>query len=325
MSTGNLKWLCLGLCLTAGFTLSSCDDDEGEGGGGGGTPAQQPPKVADAGIQFPVTQYSEYSSYVETYTYADGRITGGTTPYGTQYSITQNPLTLTSISGSGSATQSLYNIQSNGSGFMTYAQCSYSYSDSTASYYEKGSIRWEYDAEGHLLKESASITESSDGPCSWTSTYTWQDGNLMTAEYSYEEYGDVWRTGCTFTYDTSKWSNTGVFPAHMIEMSGLEIPILFYGGLLGRTTKNIPTSVTENEYDGDSIIWSQTTTVTNVICNSDKSVRSVETENGYGYTETYRFGYAAYPIDMPSYSAATAMQKGKAVRAMKKARRMQKQ
>ena len=324
MSTGNLKWLCLGLCLTAGFTLSSCDDDEGEGGGGGGTPAQQPPKVADAGIQFPVTQYSEYSSYVETYTYADGRITGGSTPYGTQYSITQNPLTLTSISGSGSETQSLYNIQSNGSGFMTYAQCSYSYSDSTASDYENGSIRWEYDAEGHLLKESASITESSDGPYSWTCTYTWQDGNLMTAEYSYNEDGDVWRTGCTFTYDTNKWSNTGVFPAHMIDISGLEIPILFYSGLLGRTTKNIPTSVTESDYEGDSITWSQTYITTDVDYNDDTSVRSVETENGYGYTETYRFGYDAYPINTPSYSAATAMQKGKAVRAMKKARRTMK-
>lgn len=321
MSTGNLKWLCLGLCLTAGFTLSSCDDDEGEGGGGGGTPAQQPPKVADAGIQFPVTQYSEYSSYVETYTYADGRITGGSTPYGTQYSITQNPLTLTATSEGGAETQSLHNIQSNGSGFMTYAEYSYNYSDSIDSYYENASIRWEYDAEGHLLKESASITESSDGPCSWTSTYTWQDGNLMTAEYSYEEDGEAWRMNCTFTYDTSKWSNTGVFPAHMIEMSVLEIPILFYGGLLGRTTKNIPTSVTKNDYENDSIYWSQTYTTTDVNYNDDTSVRYVETEDEYGSVNTYRFGYAAYPINMPSYSAATVMQKGKAIRAMKKARR----
>ena len=74
-------------------------------------------------------------------------------------------------------------------------------------------------------------------------------------------------------------------------------------------------------FSSDSITWSQTYITTDVDYNDDTSVRYVEMENEYGSVYTYRFGYAAYPINMPSYSAATAMQKGKAVRAMKKARR----
>ena len=52
------KWLSLALCLTAGFSFSACSDDDGEGGGGAGSgvAAQQMPKVADAGIQFPVME-----------------------------------------------------------------------------------------------------------------------------------------------------------------------------------------------------------------------------------------------------------------------------
>ena len=53
------KWLSLALCLTAGFNLSACSDDDDEGGNGcagSGVAAQQMPKVADAGIQFPVME-----------------------------------------------------------------------------------------------------------------------------------------------------------------------------------------------------------------------------------------------------------------------------
>ena len=56
------KWFSLALCLTAGFSLSACSDDDDGNGGGSGVTAQQMPKVADAGIQFPVTQYSDYAT-----------------------------------------------------------------------------------------------------------------------------------------------------------------------------------------------------------------------------------------------------------------------
>ena len=88
------KWFSLALCLTAGFSLSACSDDDDGNGGGSGVTAQQMPKVADAGIQFPVTQYSDYYSDMETYTYSDGRMTGVSNSDGDRYSITSNPLVL---------------------------------------------------------------------------------------------------------------------------------------------------------------------------------------------------------------------------------------
>ena len=133
VKTQGVKWFSLALCLMAGFNLSACSDDDDEGGNGGagsGVAAQQMPKVADAGIQFPVTQYSEYyGSYIETYTYSNGRMTGGSYPYGSIsmgtyslgiYSISSNPLVLTEQRDDRSST--FRNIRVNGNGFMTYAE-----------------------------------------------------------------------------------------------------------------------------------------------------------------------------------------------------------
>ena len=260
---GSVKWLCAALCLAAGFGLSACsDDDEGEGGGaGGGVAAQQMPLVADAGIQFPVTQYSEYPLEMETYTYSGGRMTGAATSDGDSYSVTSNPLTLTELGDN--YTSTLRNIRVNGNGFMTYAEISSSGSDYyDGNWYERGSVTWRYDAEGHLVGESGNIAESSDGSYSWTCTYTWENGNLMNAEYRDEEDGEVYRYVCTFTYGDGQWNNPGVYPAHLISVSGMELPVLFYSGLLGRTTKNIPASVTERNFDGDE--ESYTVTYNNV-------------------------------------------------------------
>ena len=319
-----MKWFCAALYLMAGFSLSACSDDDDEGSGDG-IAAQQPPKVTDVGIQFPVTQYSESSYDMETYTYADGRITGGYDNDGTRFSVSYTPLVLTETDDDGSSSGSFRNIKVNSSGFMTYAEFSANGSDSyDGNWYENGSITWTYDAEGHLIGERGNITESSDGPYSWTSTYTWENGNLMMAEYRDDEYGEVYRYVCTFSYGNNQWNNSGVFPTHMIEVSGFEMPILFYAGLMGRPTQNIPVSITTRNYTGDTETYSETYTTAAVNYNPDTSISSIVISSSYGYSPTYRFGYAAYPINMSSYSAATAMQKGKAVRAMKKARRTMK-
>ena len=312
------KWLSLALCLTAGFSLSACSDDDDEGGNGGagsGVAAQQMPKVADAGIQFPVTQYSEYDTDINTFTYSDGRMTGGSTSWESRYSITSNPLVLTEQADDYSGTYR--NIRMNSNGFMTYAELSASGSDSyDGNWYERGSITWRYDAEGHLLSESGKITDSSDGPYSWICTYTWENGNLMNAEYRDEEDGEVYRYVCTFSYGDGQWDNPGVYPAHWINVSGMEMPVLFYSGLMGRTTKNIPTSVTERDFDGDEESYRSTYNTVAVNYNQDRSIQSIEVQNvssyGSSYTETYRFGYADYPIqqEQSGYSAAPAKKSG---------------
>lgn len=312
-----VKGLSLALCLAAGFSFSACsDDDEGSGGG---SAAQEMPKVEDAGIQFPITQLSNgYDT--ESYSYsADGRMTEGRDWFGDSYSITHNPLVLTQLE-DGHVVGTYRNIKTNDDGFMTYAEVSYSDSE----YSDSGSITWKYDADGHLTSESGNITNSSDGPYSWTCTYTWENGNLMNAEYREVWEGETYRETYTFAYNNSQWENPGIYPEEMIEVTGMMLPILFYSGLLGRTTQNIPTRVTETDYEGDRETYSNTDNAVDVDYNPDGSVKSIEMQDeSYGNTDTRYFGYADYPIQgLPSYSAAPTKKSPKAFRSMKERRMM---
>lgn len=325
------KWLSLALCLTAGFSLSACSDDDegGNGGAGSGVAAQQMPKVADAGIQFPVTQYSEDSYGIdETYMYSDGRMTGGSNSYGGRYSITSNPLVVTESSDYGD--EFLRNIKVNGNGFIVSMDW---YENDNVSEVKRGTFNFEYDAEGHLVREFGQY-EDLDEMWHYTNTYTWENGNLVAAEYSDRgEDGGVYTHSCTFTYDTSRWLNPGIYHPVLIDIStgGGIWPILFYSGLLGHPTRNIP--ATWVEVADDEYRCSCTTTAVNT--NMDSSVSSVDYDlsmetyydGGTVYRNTgsgsYRYGYADYPIqqEQSGYSVAPSEKSSKAVRSIR-ARRM---
>ena len=311
------KWLSLVLCLTAGFSLSACSDDDDEGGNGGagsGVAAQQMPKVADAGIQFPVTQYSWYPSEMETYTYSDGRMTGGNDTGGTRYSISTNPLVLTEQDDDRTITYK--KIKVNGSGFITYAEFSDVGSWGSVNWLETSSFTLTYDADGHLVSQSGNYYEDSEFS-TWTDNYTWENGNLVRLEEKcWNEDGEMdYSSVYTFAYDNDQWTNSGIYFSPF--MGGLMEwdNIWFCSGLLGQTTRLIPTSVTEN--------GGETYNTTAVNYNPDGSVQSIEMQNvssyGSSYTETYRFGYADYPIqqEQSGYSAAPAKKSPKAVRSMK--------
>ena len=250
---GSVKWFCAGLCFAAVFGLSACkDDDEGGDGGGAGAVAQQMPLVANAGIQFPVTQYSERND-METYTYADGRMTGAATSREkSSYSITSNPLVLTEqnfYSDTDYRICTVRNIRVNENGFMTYAEISdYGINPYEDEWSEGGSVTYSYDAEGHLVSESGTYTEGSS-TFNWTCTYTWENGNLMNMDYRGEDEEEAYHDVYTFVYGDGQWNNPGVYPVQMMDISIMEMPLVFYSGLMGRTTKNIPTSVTVTESD----------------------------------------------------------------------------
>ena len=323
------KWFSLALCLTAGFSLSACSDDDDGNGGGSGVTAQQMPKVADAGIQFPVTQYSEDSYGIdETYMYSDGRMTGGSNSYGGRYSITSNPLVVTESSDYGD--EFLRNIKVNGNGFIVSMDW---YENDNVSEVKRGTFNFEYDAEGHLVREFGQY-EDLDEMWHYTNTYTWENGNLVAAEYSDRgEDGGVYTHSCTFTYDTSRWLNPGIYHPVLIDIStgGGIWPILFYSGLLGHPTRNIP--ATWVEVADDEYRCSCTTTAVNT--NMDSSVSSVDYDlsmetyydGGTVYRNTgsgsYRYGYADYPIqqEQSGYSVAPSEKSSKAVRSIR-ARRM---
>ena len=330
-----VKWLSLALCLTAGFSFSACsDDDEGEGGGGAGSgvAAQQMPKVADAGIQFPVTQYSDYYSDMETYTYSDGRMTGVSNSDGDRYSITSNPLVLelTDSYGASYDVTKLHNIRVNDMGFITYAEMSYSeFDEYTGNYEISGSFSFEYDAEGHLIRESGRLSNSDNSSDIWTCTYTWRDGNLMNAESSDENKDEdgieVFRNVYTFIYGNSEWINTGsVYPFMEVNYFYYDYKsFIFHSGLFGRTTKNIPTEVKHMLYDGDdpNSPYPQGYAITGVEYNPDRSIRQIVTDEWGGSTR--RYGYADYPIqqEQSGYSVTPAQKSPKAVRGIR-ARRM---
>lgn len=333
---GSVKWLCAALCLAAGFGLSACsDDDEGGEGGGAvsGVAAQQMPLVADAGIQFPVTQQCPEGLYweMQTYTYADGRMTGGN-----NFTISTNPLELTN---DGDVLirdiDVLRNIKVNGDGFIVYADI-YD-EDDNGTMAKWASCHFEYDADGHLVREHGTWDESLDNSTyQYTCTYTWENGNLVKAKYSDRRNsdGDTYTYTCTFTYDADRWLNPGIYPPTFIDASFMDDwPFLFYSGLLGRTTRNIPATFTEENSEEGSC--SYTTTAINT--NQDGSIaswvlngiRQYYDENDdlylepYEFSTTYLYGYADYPISQEeSYYAAPSVKGGQSAKSPKKARRM---
>ena len=317
------KWLSLALCLTAGFSLSACsDDDEGSGNTGGGG-------VTNAGIQFPVTQIADEDGPATTYyEYSNGRMTGGS--YGSvslgivtwdhPFSFSYNPLVITEeeTEPGFSYLCTMSNIKLNGNGFMTYAEFSSRTSSGDDVERDNGSATWEYDSEGHLISESGNGNDSY-GPYSWNWTYTWENGNLTKIEY-YDDMGDdAYHFVSTLTYEESLWKNTGVYPGYIFGCF-IGNDYLYYSGLLGRTTKLIPTSITD--VNGS---YTEIYTVKEVNYNPDGSIRRivVADQNGNTRYETERYGYADYPIqqEQSGYSVAPSKKSSKAFRGMK-ARRM---
>ena len=326
VSAGSVKWFCVALCLTAGFGLSACSDDDDEGGGGG-TPAQQPPKVADVGIQHPVTQFARSWFEIDGFTYADGRMTGGTYNGGRMsFSISSNPMVIREWYEGEDRTSTYSNIKVNESGFVTSADCSFSRTDSLGGTDGTASARFTYDANGYLLTESGTNTGISDGESysySWSSTYTWSDGNLMRVETSYVEDGETETDVITYTYGRSDWTNSGVdFPMEVGYCGNFfgdfgDEYYIFSAGLMGRLTKNIPTRVVKM---GDNGAYSRTHTINEVEYNPDGSIRKI-TMDGYEYGY---YGYPAYPIQQQqgTYSAAAAAKTEQAARSLKRTHRM---
>lgn len=316
---GSVKWLCAALCLAAGFGLSACsDDDEGDGGGaGGGVAAQQMPLVADAGIQFPVTQYSEYSlSDMTTYTYSGGRMTGRKSNNASSFAVTSNPLVVKEWFADEEDDFTTYSdVRLNKKGFIVSAKCVYLGGS--------GSANWIYDDNGYLVAESGTAAGTEDGESyswNWSSTYTWSDGNLMRLETTYVEDGEAETDVTTYTYGRADWNNPGV--AFSMEQGYCgnffgdfgDDSYMFSAGLMGYLPKNIPTQIVTKFDDG----YLDEKTINEVEYNPDGSIQYI-VMNGY----YYRYGYADYPIAQEdTYSAAPSVKGGQVAKSLKRARRM---
>ena len=134
-------------------------------------------------------------------------------------------------------------LQLNNQGFVTYAL--QVYADA-----EEGEDTWkfEYNADGRMTR-----LQRSEGNDEYTMTYT--DGDITKVSHS-EDDGDSWVATISYTNDTQKTpiANKGnvmlfdeAFSVDMDEMS-----ILYYAGLLGNGTKNLPMKKVVEWTEGDS-------------------------------------------------------------------------
>ena len=253
-----------------------------------------PPNLADLGIPFPVTSIGgDERAYFQ---YTDGRLTSGYTDGDLNFTISQNPLVINASWAYGndeSFTETYNNIQVNGSGFITSANYTATdiYRDET--YHYTATATAQYDADGHITEKKVNMRdeESTDN---WTITYTWSNGNLtrivINEQYTETGYGTENSTETyeyTYDPDPAKNSNTGIY---LYEMWYNTYDFMWYAGLLGKTTRNMPTGMTRVYMEDGVETYRETYTFTTSY-NSDNAVASLE----------YRTPGASYPSRIYTY------------------------
>ena len=126
-------------------------------------------------------------------------------------------------------------VQSNSQGYIT--SMSGTTKESWDGYTYKGTVSFTcaYDNDGYLIRLQESWKDE-DGTDNYTTTFTWSDGNLVRRT---DSDGGV----ITVTYgDKLNEAGQGTYGQYA---SGLA-EICFAGGLFGKLSKNLPTSVTED-------------------------------------------------------------------------------
>ena len=252
----HLLWTC---CLLAvGFASCSDDDEKKTDPTPPGDQATTTPDVSqDLGIQFPVTSIN--GSW-EVFNYTDGKLTSGTlsNPNGT-FTISHNPLTIKvemqyGDSGDESSVETYTNIKVNDKGFATSA--TYQSTDVYDGETEKtnGQATMAYDADGHITEKQVNST----GPGyteNYKITYTWNNGNLLSVQvedrYSDNEESGVLTTIYKYTYGEGQ-PNPGIYFDGMWYMT---YDFMWYAGLFGKTTKDIPTSVKYTEIEDGQVYY----------------------------------------------------------------------
>ena len=294
----HLLWTC---CLLAvGFASCSDDDEKKTDPTPPGDQATTTPDVSqDLGIQFPVTSIN--GSW-EVFNYTDGKLTSGTlsNPNGT-FTISHNPLTIKvemqyGDSGDESSVETYTNIKVNDKGFATSA--TYQSTDVYDGETEKtnGQATMAYDADGHITEKQVNST----GPGyteNYKITYTWNNGNLLSVQvedrYSDNEESGVLTTIYKYTYGEGQ-PNPGIYFDGMWYMT---YDFMWYAGLFGKTTKDIPTSVKYTEIEDGQVYYEYEKTLVPHY-NENGSLASLEYWNAAGYVErTYTFGYNGQAVE----------------------------
>lgn len=225
----------IAMCVSLFAACSSDDDNEND---------PTPPGSGTTGFITSIAD-PDVTSYFE---YDNGVMIGGIDGYWGDFTIQRNPLLITSRYEDmyELATLDFKEIQMNGKGFITSALViskETSYIDDN--YYESTPrITAEYDKDGYLIKL---VNQAPDGGGSLT--FSWVNGNLVKLQHTWEwktEDGRIDDAGSeiyTLTYSGDAPVNSGIYVMGdaIIET---EFPdFLWYAGLLGKPTKNLPISI----------------------------------------------------------------------------------
>lgn len=285
----------LALLLGTPALFSACSDDD-EGGGSA-------PTAESAGIEHPVSTISYYGTNYSL-SYANGKLTrfiSSDSEY--DIKITPNPL---SISGTNDEDDYSYrSLRTNAQGYLVSGQIVDSYydEDDDETYVDRVSFSCAYNSDGRLTSFSYDGRGDDDW---WRGKYllTYDGGNLATITEEYEEDGWEETKTHTFSYnnDLSANKNSGIY-LHS-ELMDPDI-FLWYGGLLGKPSENLPTAIATSEYGSTS------RTSYSYTRDSEGRVTAVyENRN-----RLFSFGYSAAALTAP------LLETGKPASAVQKTRR----
>ncbi len=284
-------------CLLAACLAAACGDDDDDGGGAAGGM----PPVADAGIKFPVTAiyWGNYPEPPEaSFSYENGRMTSFIDD-DERYIISENPLTVKQFEGD-DIYEEYKNIRVNGMGFIT----SYDFDGRDGYDVWSGNFTAEYDGDGHEVRETYREQVSEEDEVfgyTITTEFTWKDGNIIKVSQKEkdEESGGYDLMEWEITYDEEgRYPNPGVWSFFSDYSYSWEEGLIgfYYGGLMGKPTKDIPVKCvfTETLEAHDSHPDTYTIADVEVDYNDDGSVDRISYHVGsgnYNYNSVVRFAY----------------------------------
>lgn len=309
ISTIMKKYFFLAACcmLATGFISCSDDDDNsGKDGSDNSTGTQTgtntaPNVTENLGIQFPVTSIrTQYGTNVFNYT--NGKLLSGITDDECNFTITENPLKINIIYRDYDDEYeeiNITNIKTNTNGFATSVDFEDIYNSGHENDVDHGTFTFKYDSDGHIIEQAYKYNDEDYKSVS-TATYTWNNGNLtkihIYEESTEEEYNEIIDETYTYTYgDASQNPNPGIFFESMYNYT---YDFMWYAGLLGKPTKNIPTSLTYvSSYteNGTNTYTSNEQNNIYVNYNPNGSVASIKYSDLNGYSSTEYYGYNGEP------------------------------